>query len=110
MTTSEDVLDEITRLLAPAAKEVNITNNDVLDRAAVAFREESDRWCWRRNIIDGNHFEIVRNSSPNNDISDDQYFQIIRLTKRECRDRHEAEIFLRTYRDRAAMLAALKAL
>lgn len=87
------------------------SRDETLDAADTAYRAEYDRWCWRRSIIAGSYrFELVRNSSPNNDINADEYFEITTLTKRECRDRHEAEAWLGTYRGRAAMRAALETL
>lgn len=110
MTKFPDALAEIMKLLEPPTRTVtlNVTDCDEqLDRMSDAFHAEADRWCWRRN---DQHYELVRNSSPKNNIIDDEFMQITRLTKRECRDRYAAEVFLNTYRDRAAMLAALKAL
>jgi len=110
MSKFPDALAEIMKLLEPPTRTVVLKVGDCdeqLDRASNAFHAEADRWCYRR---DGDHFILVRNSSPDNDIMADEYFQITRLTKREARTRDDAEAFLNTYRDRAAMLAALKAL
>lgn len=79
-----------------------------LDRMIALYVNEYDRWCWRYKA--GGNFELVRNSSPNNDINADHYFEITTLTARECRDRHAAEAWLQTYARRAAMRAALEAL
>ncbi len=86
-------------------------DDDTLDRCETAYQAEYERWCWRRAIIAGNYrFELVRNSSPNNDINADEYNEITMLTKRECNDKHSAESWIITYRGRAAMKAALNAL
>lgn len=72
---------------------------------------EYSRWCWRRAIRNGDYrFELVRNTSPRNDIIADEYTEITSLTKRECRDRHDVESWLNTYRGRAAMKATLEAI
>lgn len=83
-----------------------------IDRMVAAYRAEADRWCWRYRVPHDKRgsFELVRNSSPKNDINADEYFQITLLSRRECADRHHAEGRLRTYRGRAAMIAALEAL
>lgn len=83
-----------------------VNDDDTLDRCDSAYQAEYDRWCWRRN----SGFELVRNSSPKNDINADEYFEIISLTKRECKNGDDAESWLNTYRGRAAMKAALEAL
>lgn len=86
----------------------NIDNEEVLDRCHAAYQAEYDRWCWRRKT-DKDGFELVRNSSPENNINADEYFEVTNLTKRECADSDDARSWLRTYRGRAAMRAALEA-
>lgn len=90
-------------------KKLRKPSEEAIDRAVAAFDAETARWCWRRGPFNEG-FELVRNSSPKNDINADEYFQIVKLTKRECVDRHEAEGWCNTYRGRAAMLAALEVL
>lgn len=82
---------------------------EAIDRMMAAFNREHERWCWRR-VLDKSGFELVRNSSPKNNINADEYFQITPLSKRYCSDRHEAEMWLGIWRGRAAMVAALEAL
>lgn len=104
-------MSEIAELLAPGLKTVTLRldDDDAIDRMNAAYWAEYERWCWRRKAVkDG--FELVRNSSPNNDIIADEYNEITNLTKRECRDRDEAEAWYQTYAKRAAMRAALGAL
>src|SRR6185369_15789973 len=83
MSKFPDALAEIMKSLEPPKRTVTQKVwdcDDQLDRMSDAFHAEADRWCYRR---DGEHFILVRNSSPKNDIMADEYFQITRLTKRE---------------------------
>jgi hypothetical protein len=105
--------------LAPSPREVYVhgdeRDTDMLDRADAAYRDEAERWGWRRSIHSGNYvFEVYRVGGPRAHdgsltISDDT-MKVIRLTKRECGDRHNAEAWLNSYRGRAAMHKALEAL
>lgn len=77
------------------------------------FWTEYDRWCERRIRTPAgkpDRWELVRNTSPNNDIIDESYQEIITLTARECRDSIDAEAWKNTFANRAAMRAALEAL
>lgn len=111
MSKASDMLDAITLALAPRKKTIVLDPRDdnsvMLDRAVDAFHAEADRWNSRWN---DRAYELVRNSSPDNDICDEEYSEIIRFTKYECPDGPHAYALLNTYRDRAAMLAALRAL
>ncbi len=94
----------------PEPEIINATSRetDCFDAMQAAYKAEYDRWDWRaREKKRGSPYEIVRNSSPNNDIIDDTYFEIIMLTKRECENIAQAENWLEAYRGRAAMRAAL---
>lgn len=84
-------------------------DHDALDNMNAAYWAEHDRWCSRRKGI-GEGFELVRNTSPGNDIVDESYQALIHLSKRECRDRHDAAMWLQTYARRAAMQKALEAI
>ena len=78
-------------------------NDEYIDRANAAYQSEYGRWSWRRAIRNGNYrFELVRDSGPDE--------ATILLTKLECADRDTAEMWLDTYRGRAAMRAALEVL
>jgi len=78
-------------------------NDEYIDRANAAYQREYALWSWRRVIRKGNYrFELVRDSGPDE--------AIILLTKLECADRDTAEMWLDTYRGRAAMRAALEVL
>jgi hypothetical protein len=88
-------------------------NDARLDRMNALYVIEYDRWCSRYNELalkGRGRWELVRNSSPNNDINADEYFEITGFTRRECRDRHDAEMWLETFARRAAMRAALETL
>lgn len=85
-------------------------DDDKLDAMDSAYKAEHDRWCWRRKIPQGKGFELVRNSSPGNNIIGDDYMEITNLTKRECPTSDHAEEWLDAFAGRAAMEAALKAL
>lgn len=87
-------------------------SDENIDNAVNAYQREHDRWDWRCNVNKkrGSVYELVRNSSPDNDINADEYFEITTFSKRECPDRHYADMWLNTYRGRAAMRAALEAL
>jgi hypothetical protein len=76
-----------------------------LDRAVAAYRAEADRWDWR---FSGDGYELIRNSSPRNDIIAEQYMEIIPL--RRCPSNARAQKWLETFRGRAAMRAALEKL
>lgn len=84
-------------------------DENVLDKCQEAYQAEYDRWCWRRRA-GGTGFELVRDSSPNGDINAEEYQEITKLWKSECRDKQDAECWLNTFRGRAAMKAALEAL
>lgn len=89
------------------------TDDATLDRMSAAYWGEFDRWCERRITMPADKrdkWEIVRNTSPNNDLIDEHYQDVIKLTLRECRDHIDAEAWLNTYRCRSAMRAALGAL
>lgn len=99
-----------------AAPSTNVKNvmfivNDetTLDKCQEAYQAEYDRWCWRHRA-GGTGFELVRNTSPGNNIIALEHQEIIKLWKSECRDKHDAECWLNTFRGRAAMKAALEAL
>lgn len=111
MSKAADLLDAILQALKPSTKTVVVHPDDdeTIDRAVAAFREETERWCFRRNL-DKKVFELVRNTSPRNDICDESYQQVMSLSRGDCPDRHMAELLLLRYRDRAAMYAALRAL
>jgi hypothetical protein len=79
----------------------------IIDRMNAAYWAEYERWVWRRKINRKDGFELVRNSSPNNDIVSDEYNEITNLTKRECKDSYSADEWYQTYARRAAMRAAL---
>lgn len=71
-----------------------------LDKCDAAYRDEYDRWSWRRKP-NNSGFELAR-------VVDNQHYpDITNLIKRECKDKHDAESWLNTYRGRAAMKAAL---
>ena len=77
-----------------------------LDEANAAYKAEYDRWCVRRKTHkDG--YELVRNTSPHNDLVSDDFMDVIPLTKREAPTHDHAEEWLDTVRGRAAMAAAL---
>lgn len=79
------------------------------DKMAALFWAEYDRWVVRRKT-DKQGYELVRDTSPNGDIIDEMFQEIIPLSKRECRDYHDGEAWKNTYANRAAMRAALGAL
>lgn len=82
-----------------------------LDQMDYAYQKECERWCYRYNDLKPHPgYELVRNSSPNNNINADEYFEITTFTKRECPDRDSAAQWLDAYRGRAAMRAAIRAL
>lgn len=74
----------------------------LLDKCGAAYREEFDRWSWRRKP-ENSGFELVRARG-------DALDEITNLTKRECKDSHDAESWLNTYRGRAAMRVVLERL
>lgn len=86
--------------------------DDLFDAMDSAYQAERDRWCCRYNRLAprGGRWELVRNSSPHNDINADEYFEITGLTKRECNGGDSAETWLDAYAGRAAMRKALGAL
>lgn len=100
-------------LLKPREVEVRYygdeRDEDMLDKMTSAFDAEYDRWVCRRKSNKGG-FELVRNSSPKNNIVAEEYQEITNLTKRECRDYCDAEAWRNTYAGRAAMRKALEAL
>ena len=78
------------------------------DRMVALYDAEYARWCDRAKP--GRGYEIVRNTSPNNDIIDETWQEVTNLTLREARTRDEAEAWCRTLAGRAAIRAALGAL
>lgn len=76
-------------------------DDDTLDNMNVAYRTEYDRWGWRRRLgKDG--FELFRCVGLDET-------EITSLTKRECKDKHDAEIWYLSFAGRAAMKKALEA-
>lgn len=81
---------------------------DKLDRMYAAYVAEYDRWDWRaRERKRGSPYELIRNTSPENDIIDDSWMEIITFTKRECENLAQIQNWLETFRGRAAMKAGL---
>lgn len=79
-------------------------DDETLDRCSLAYDAEYTRWGWRRRLLkDG--FELYRIADDR-----DEDAEITALSKRECKDKIDAEAWLGTYRGRAAMKAALSAL
>lgn len=83
-----------------------------IDAMAEAFHDEYQRWQYRYNDLPGREtrgslWELVRDTSPKQDIISEEFMEIITFTKRECKDRTDAEAWLETYRSRAAINAAL---
>lgn len=107
-------LDFVTRFVSRAtilAAELDRGEDDVLDAMDRAYTTEHARWSYRYNglaLKGRGRWEIVRNSSPFNNIIGDE--EIVGLTKRECSDRHIVAEWLDAYAGRAAMRAALKAM
>lgn len=83
--------------------------DDKLDRMNAVYWVEYDRWQWRWNR-EGTRFELVRNTSPSGDLVGESYQEITTLTKRECKNKHDAEAWCKTFATRAAMGAALERL
>jgi hypothetical protein len=76
-----------------------------------AYQLEYDRWIMRYNPKKrGSGWELVRNTSPGNDIIGEEYQEIVTFTRRECRDKTDAVAWLNTYRGRAAVSALLEQL
>lgn len=105
----------LTRLLGPPANEIVIHGDDrdidLFDRMDAAYRLEHERWAYEhQNLGDsGFRYILVRNTSPNNDIIDESYHEVITLTKREARTRDEAEAWCNTFAGRASIRKALEA-
>lgn len=81
------------------------------DRVNAAYRAEWDRWSYMRlddEPARGSPYVLRRNSSPDGNIIADEYIEQITFSKRECKNRDDAEMWLNTYRDRAAIQAALR--
>lgn len=86
-------------------------SDENIDNAVTAYQAEYDRWDMLYRLrLRGSPHVLIRNTSPNNDIITEHYQEVITFSKRECPDRSYAEMWLNTYRGRAAMRAALEAL
>ncbi len=77
-----------------------------LDRMVQAYVNESERWYSCR-AMDKSHYQIVRNSSPKNDINADEYFEVTDLPRGY--DHDDAQEIVKMRQGRAAMHAALVA-
>lgn len=92
---------------------VRVPNDGRLDCMNWAYRNEYARWTERARIVTSGQrcqWELVRNTSPNNDISADAFHEITKLDARSCKSRDDAQSWLRTYAGRAAMRAAMEQL
>lgn len=82
--------------------------DDKIDKLDEVYQAEYARWGWAYRLAGG--FMLVRYISQVDIITGEPKHESILLTRRECRDKHEAESWLRTYRGRAAMRAVLEAI
>lgn len=97
-----DTAEKIKRVLAGL-------DDDAIDKLSAAYRSEEQRWSMRRiNTLIGVPDRFVLDRVNEGNASNQ--FTTIKLTKRECKDRHDAVSWLHTYTSRAAMRAALAAL
>lgn len=86
------------------AKFADKLRDNLLDAMNDAYWEEYDRWFVRRHPTRPGRYDLVRNGSPE---------EVISLTKRDLHDcilspGHVAGEWLKTYRGRAAMQAAVR--
>jgi hypothetical protein len=83
-----------------------------LDAMNAAYQGEFERWRWARRPdpkgVKRDGYNLVRYNAPDLQRGE-QGVDIIKLTRRECKDSTDAESWLRTYRGRAAMQAAITA-
>lgn len=96
---------------------VLVLNDATLDKMDAVYREEYARWGWRRRLEPSlSRFEVVRFDGPAADFVHinpsnciPNVTRIESLTNRECRDKHEAAGWVRTFAGRAAIMASIQA-